>query len=248
VKSTVACGVTFLALAIAPAMIAPAIAADLPVYKAPAAVVVAQNWAGPYVGVQGGYAWGRAEKTDDTPFTTGRYDVRGALVGGTLGYNWQNGSLVYGVETDLAYAWIKGSTIGTDPASGNCVALYCDSEIKALGTLRGRFGVAYQNTFLPYVTGGLAYANVRASEGVPGAFLGSGSDWVVGWTVGAGLEAKVAPNWSVKAEYLYVDLGNHDIFTVTFGGLPFAQRVSTTAHVARVGLNYHFQGPIAARF
>lgn len=216
-------------------------AADLPV-KAPDFVAPAplQTWTGWYVGIAGGAGWGRAEQTDDTPFTSGRYDTSGGIVGGTVGYNWQSGLVVLGLETDLSYAWIKGDTVGTDPFFGNCGASHCESEIRALGTLRGRIGLAWQN-LLPYVTGGLAYANVYGEEGNggPGAF-GSGSTWMAGWTLGGGVEAKFAPNWSAKVEYLYVDLGNKDVFTDNIFGAFFAENLSVTAQIVRVGINYRF--------
>lgn len=205
-----------------------------PVHKAPAAMVVGADWAGFYVGFAGGYGFGQAEQTDPTPFTSGIYDTGGGLIGATLGYNWQSGQTVFGLETDLSYADIKGSTTG----AGNCALPNCESTIRALGTARGRFGLAWKN-LMPYVTGGLAYANLHGSEGVPGAG-GSGSKWVPGWTVGGGIEGILAPNWSAKVEYLYVDLGRHEVFTDVFGGVPSAESLRTTAHIVRVGINYRF--------
>ena len=181
-------------------------AADMPV-KAPA--MTAADWAGWYAGIAGGAGFGQARQTDTSPFSSGRYNTKGAIAGATLGYNWQKGRYVYGIETDLSYANIRGSTVGTDPTFGNCVATHCESAIKALGTLRGRVGMTWKN-LLPYVTGGLAYADLHGAEGtgVPGSFGGSGSKWVAGWTLGGGVEAKLTPKWSGKIEYLYVDLGD----------------------------------------
>jgi outer membrane immunogenic protein len=215
-------------------------AADLPV-KAPAyvlpAAVIAPTWTGLYVGVAGGFGWGRAEQTDPIPFTSGTYKTRGGLIGGTLGYNWQSGPAVFGLETDLSWANIKGSTAGI-PGNG-CALLHCESTMSALGTVRGRLGlVAWQN-LLPYVTGGLAYAKLHGAEGVAG-FGGSGSKWVSGWTIGGGLEGMLTPNWSAKVEYLYVDLGRHKVFNDVFGGLTFPESLRTTAHVLRFGANYRF--------
>jgi len=219
-------------------------AADMPVKTAPpsAATIVAPNWAGFYVGIAGGYGWGRAEQTDATPFSSGSYDTAGGVIGGNLGYNWQSGPVVFGLETDLSYANITGSTVGTDPASGHCnvpvTPPHCDSSIAALGTVRGRVGYTWKN-LLPYVTGGLAYGKLNGSEGVPGTG-GSGSAWAAGWTVGAGLEAALAPNWSAKVEYLYVDLGNPTVFNDVFIGVTVPQSVRTTASIVRLGVNYRF--------
>ncbi len=215
-------------------------AADLPL-KAPALASPAPNWAGFHVGLAGGYGWGRAEQTDATPFTTGTYNTTGGVIGGTVGYNWQFGPTVLGVETDLSYAHITGSTTGTDPVSGPCATLaapHCESTITALGTLRARIGYAWKN-LLPYVTGGLAYAELNGQEGVTGDG-GSGSSWVAGWTIGAGLEAALAPKWTAKVEYLYVDLGNPSVFNDVFVGVPVAQSVRTTASIVRLGVNYRF--------
>jgi outer membrane immunogenic protein len=88
-------------------------AADMALKARPAAAAAAPlpyNWTGVYVGIQGGAGWGHAEDTDATPFDSGRFAVRGGLIGGTLGYNWQLSNVVLGLEGDDAAAWIKGST------------------------------------------------------------------------------------------------------------------------------------------
>jgi outer membrane immunogenic protein len=208
--------------------------------KAPAGFVAAPpTWAGWYAGIAGGGGWGSAEQSDSSPFNSGRFDIDGAIVGGTIGYNWQSGAMVFGLESDLSYAAIKGSTTGTDPFFGPCGGAYCATDIKALGTVRARFGLTWNN-LLPYVTGGLAYANVHGDEGNGGpAAFGSGSSWMAGWTLGAGLEAKFAPNWSAKVEYLYAQMSG-DVFTANVFGVPYSQNNDITAQVVRVGINYHF--------
>lgn len=216
-----------------------AFAADIPV-KAPAVRTVLAPlpvWSGWYAGIAGGGGWGQAEQTDPFPFTSGNYDISGGLVGGTLGANWQSGSVVFGLETDLSWANIEGSTRGIGGACAGAPP-NCESEIRALGTARGRVGLAWNN-LLPYVTGGVAYANLHGAEGVAGAG-GADSKWGAGWTIGTGIEAMLAPQWSAKLEYLYVDLGKHHIFNNTFGGVVAPQSLDVTAHVVRVGLNYRF--------
>jgi outer membrane immunogenic protein len=211
-------------------------AADMPT-KAPAMVpaIAPMTWTGPYVGVAGGYGWGTTRQTDVTPFNSGDYSISGAILGATLGYNWQAGGFVFGVETDLSWASIDGSTTGI---GGGCFGNHCASEIQALGTVRGRLGVAWGN-WLPFIAGGLAYARLHGEEGPP--LGGSDEKWVAGWTIGGGVEAMLAPRWSAKAEYLYVDLGTHGVFTDALGGGARAtENLDTFAHVVRVGLNYHF--------
>ena len=217
----------------------PAVGADMPVKARPqpAAAAYVTSF---YVGVAGGWGWGRSKQTDDTPFSSGSMSdsVNGGLIGGTWGSNWQFGRVVLGLESDMSYARIKGSTVGTDVPSGPCIPPHCEADLRWLGTTRGRVGYAYDRV-LPYVTAGLADGNVRASEGT-GAFPtgGSGSKTVWGWAAGAGVEAVVAPRWTVKLEYLYADLGRHGIFTETFGGIPFTQSVDMRVHTVRIGLNY----------
>jgi outer membrane immunogenic protein len=172
--------------------------------------------------------------------------VKGALIGGTVGYNWQLSNVVLGLEGDGAATWIKGSTVGTLPfPNGNCGGFptpHCDSDLRALGTFRGRVGWAIDR-YLPYVSGGLAVGSLHGHEGdtLAGGAVGDGTKTVTGWTIGGGIEAIICHNWSAKAEYLHVDFGNHAIFndTIPFTGV-FAQHVRYTADIFRVGLNYKF--------
>lgn len=212
-----------------------ACAADLsqPYYKAPPEppVMAPPTWTGFYLGVEGGYGWGRAEQTDATGFSSGRYPVRGGLAGGTLGYNWQVNQAVFGLEGDGSWADINGSTAGR----GGACDQVCSARLDALGTVRGRFGIAFGG-FLPYVTGGLAVGDINGSE----SLLGSGSSTEAGWTAGGGVEAKVSDAWSLKVEYLHADLGNHAIFDNDLGGGAVEQHVKFSTDIVRGGLNYHF--------
>ena len=67
------------------------------------------NWTGFYVGINGGGGWGRSDVSD--PFASGRFNVSGGLVGGTLGYNYQMGQAVLGIEGDIDWSNIRGSSI-----------------------------------------------------------------------------------------------------------------------------------------
>jgi outer membrane immunogenic protein len=194
---------------------ASASAADLPRQrampaKAPAYVSSMYNWTGPYIGLSGGYAWGGSNSAD------------GGLVGGTLGYNFQGGPWVYGLEGDLSYSGIQGS--------GACGATTCETKNHWLGTARGRLGYAMGATgnILPYITGGLAFGDIENS--VTG--VGTVSDTKAGWTLGGGVEAQIAGPWTAKVEYLYVDLGN--------GPSLAGQDSSLHTNIVRAGLNYRF--------
>ncbi len=175
-------------------------AADLgrPVYKAPAYVSPIYTWAGFYIGINGGGAWGNYDY-DFQPPNVG-HDLSGGLVGGQLGYNWEYGPLVFGLETDLDWAGISGSNACPNPGFS------CNAKVDWLGTTRGRLGYSFNGGWLAYVTGGAAYGNVRRESTGPASSL-SQDNTHVGWTVGGGLEYGFARNWSVRAEYLYVDLG-----------------------------------------
>lgn len=243
----------FVAIA-ALAAAAPALGADLPVpqaheyYKAPPPPPVS-TWEGFYIGLEGGGGWGRAEQTDSTGFDSGHFNVSGGLVGGTLGYNWEFNNVVLGLEGDGSWADISGSTGGVGAVCGGGGG-FCSAKLEALGTVRGRLGYAFGNV-LPYVTGGLAVGDLHGAEGGgAGTAFGSGSSTVAGWTVGGGLEWMFMPNWSLKAEYLHVDLGNHAIFTDTLlpplvlAATSASERDRFSSDIFRVGINYHFGGSI----
>jgi len=217
-------------------------AADLaPIYKAPPPVAApADLWSGFYVGVQGGYGFGRAEQSDPY-FNTGWFNANGGLVGVTWGTNWQTGNTVIGVEGDVAWANLKGSTTGPFGSCGGAPP-DCTAELQWFGTSRLRLGYAFGN-WLAYVTGGGAWGTVKGQEGdfSSNGAIGNGSKTRYGWTAGAGVEARINANWSAKVEYLYVDLGKGRVFTDYLGGGYFVgEDVAFKAQVVRVGLNYKF--------
>jgi outer membrane immunogenic protein len=223
-------------------------AADLPV-KAPPMAPAVFSWTGGYGGIAGGYGWGHSDQTDPgliavTPPLPnggdGHFSVNGGLLGGTLGYNLQKGPWVFGLEGDLSWADIAGQSVVCGPSTPTPHP--CGTKLDALGTFRGRVGYAAgaNGNWLLYATGGLAIGDVRGWDSLTPA---SGSDWRAGWTVGAGVETAFAPNWTAKLEYLYVDLGNAQVFNFV-PGVP--ESVSFTANIVRAGINYKFGGPAAA--
>ena len=214
-------------------MAAPSFAADLPrpSYKAqPAYVapyVAAFTWSGFYVGINGGYGWGNSRWTDPgTGVTTGDFRVKGWLGGGTLGYNFQFGSIVAGVEGDIAYAAILGRT------TAFCAAPGCETRNTWLGTARARLGYAF-GSFLPFLTGGAAFGGIRMTP--PGG--PSETKTGFGWTLGAGLEYAFLGNWSAKIEYLYADLGK---VTCSAGTCGVATDVRYRPNLVRAGVNLRF--------
>ena len=232
------------------AISAAANAADLPSRKGPLPVMAAPSaaftWAGSYIGVNLGSGL-------NATTLSGMGQGFGAhFMGGVqLGHNWQFGSgIVAGLETDIAYR---------APASVNSQWLYETSTASGfLGTARVRLGMGLDRA-LVYVTGGLAYGNPAAPKAIIAPWAGyagireaNNGTVQVGWTVGGGLEYAMSPNWSVKGEYLYADLGTKSL---RYGDFPTGWTtwtpVHTKEHVVRAGLNYRFTpwgAPVIARY
>src|SRR5262249_51352309 len=187
-----------LALVVASAMLAPAFAADLniaPIYKAPPAVA---TWAGSYVGVAGGGAWGSAVLRDNATGVeqTPRTNLSGGIVGVTSGFNIQNGNWLLGFEGDISAANKKGSTFEFPPNAA------FSNEVKEqwLSTFRGRVGYARDN-WLVYATAGGALANVANSLVAPPGPIAE-QQWVRGGTAGGGVEVNRSGDGPTKVEYL----------------------------------------------
>src|ERR1043166_9736115 len=252
----------------------PAMAADLPVKAAP--IIPVYEWTGFYVGINGGYSFGRSE-TDFNfpgfPVVSGAFNINGALAGGQAGYNWQFGpKVVVGVEGDLQWARQSGTLeIADGPFCRNislvAVVIACNSSSAALeqrlnwfGTGRLRLGVLPAPYMLLYATGGVAFgefennvtiANVTTVNGVTTGLVtaaGSANNNRICWTVGGGMEYVLRGPWTAKFEYLFVDYGNFSN-TYTLAGVPV---LTTSTHmidnVIRFGLNYRFGGPVVANY
>jgi len=202
-------------------------AADLsrPMYtKAPPMAAPYYNWTGFYIGINGGGGWGSSSWD-----STGSFDTSGGLVGGTIGYNWQTGPWVLGLEGDIDWANIKGTT-----NVPGCVGGGCSSENTWLGTTRGRVGYAFDR-WMPYVTGGVAFGDVDATHsGATGQ-----SSTQVGWTAGAGFEFAVVNNVTAKVEYLHYDLGSFQCGLNCGNGF-VNDNVNFNANVVRGGVNLRF--------
>ena len=195
-------------------------AADLPSRKGPVAAPVylppAFTWTGFYVGANAGYGWGNVNANGWANVG----DLDGFVGGGQVGYNYQMGQFVLGVEADLQ---------GADLSSGNNLGLV-NVKTEYFGTVRARVGVAFDR-FMPYITGGWAYGNVKTS--IPGIGFSSDRSHTGGYAVGAGLEYAVTNNIIAGVEYLYVDLGEKNI-------LGAGTKVGTDFSVVRARLSYKF--------
>jgi outer membrane immunogenic protein len=225
-------------------------AADLKprLLKAPPAPI-GYSWTGCHIGIEGGGAWGTSRHTQADPARpnfglplTDNFNVTGAMLGGTAGCDFQFSQWVLGAEGDLSWTNKKGSSHLIPPF--NPAANTFETSEKWLDTLRARFGVAWDRWLL-FGTGGLAIANETVDLCSPLALsCGSASQNVYGWTLGAGVEYAFSSNWSLKLEYLYVDLGKSHfpeiLAPAVAGGLGFFQGrdVTLTNQIVRVGLNH----------
>jgi outer membrane immunogenic protein len=189
-------------------------------YKAPAYVAPAYaNWSGFYVGLNGGYGFGKSSWSGGG-VSTGDFDVKGAVAGGTLGYNFQTGTWVWGIEGDIDWSGMKGSSLGVE------------TKNDWLGTARGRLGYAGWSNWLPYLTGGAAFGDIKGTAG--GASVTKTN---VGWTAGAGVEYAFLGAWSAKVEYLYADLGKATCPAATCG---VDTDIKFKTNLVRLGVNYRF--------
>jgi outer membrane immunogenic protein len=210
-------------------------AADLgvqPIYKAaPAPVVLPANWTGFYVGAHLGGAWGTKELSD--PFSGKSFlnaGVNGFLGGGQIGYNYQMGWVVLGVEGDLSEADITGSAPFIS-GSGDTFS----SKTDWLATVTGRIGGTVDHALL-YVKGGAAWAHDKYSiDFFPGSALGTETRF--GWVFGGGVEYAFTHNWSGKVEYNYMDFGTKSV-NFCEGTDCEAINVQQRIHAVKVGLNY----------
>ncbi|WP_029876682.1 outer membrane protein [Xanthobacter sp. 126] len=206
-------------------------AADLatryPVKAAPIPVQVF-SWTGFYIG--GNVGWGWADNTYDyTPFASPTYSYspgtsNGFIGGFQLGYNYQfANNVVLGAEADFDWADISSSKTFT--------AAVINQKVDYFGTIRARLGYA-MDRFLPYITGGAAWANLKYTD--PYGFSDSNLKW--GWTAGAGVEYAITNNWTVKAEYLYLGFDNSKTNYANGDQLSVGSNIQT----AKVGVNYKF--------
>jgi outer membrane immunogenic protein len=201
-----------------------ALAADLPTHKAPVApapvYTPAFTWGGLYVGINGGFGYAALGNTNFANPT-------GGVIGGTLGYNYQMGQIVFGVEGDIDAAFMSA---GNSFAFGNT-----NYKVNWLTTERLRLGYAVDRALF-YVTGGYAGVETHASIADNFGYTNSRSDWRSGGAIGGGVEYAFTNNITAKAEYLWLPLEDKTYWTAT----PYTETNHMSVSLARVGLNYKF--------
>ena len=182
-----------------------------------------------YIGINGGYGFGRVNWLDPNTATSGNFNANGGFIGGTLGVNFQASALVFGAEGDVDWSRINGSASNTFcNLSGTC-----QTGNTWLSTLRGRLGVAADRVLI-YGTAGGVFGNVQAlANGV------TETSTKTGWTVGAGVEVAFDDHWSGKIEYLYANFGNATC-TAACGSPALPMTFSLTDNLIRGGINFKF--------
>ncbi|MDI4234491.1 MULTISPECIES: outer membrane beta-barrel protein [unclassified Bradyrhizobium] len=232
---------------------APAVAADLaarPYTKAPPMVAAIYDWSGFYIGVNGGWGSSHNTWTNTSVFGfgvgEGSHDATGGTVGGQLGYRWQAGNWVFGVEGQGNWADFSGSNVSLiAPAVTN------RSKIDAFGLITGQVGYAWNNVLL-YAKGGAAVTNSKHEGSVLGVTLDSVEKTRWGGTVGAGVEFAFAPGWSAGVEYnhLFLDTESHT-FVSPILGVTRIDDIKQDADLVTVRLNYKFGfggAPLIAKY
>jgi outer membrane immunogenic protein len=243
-------------------MALPAAAADLgarPITKAPvAAPIAAYNWSGCYIGANGGGKWGRYSGTvtagvapvvDVFGFPvagvggTGDDFSSGGMGGGQLGCQWQTGAWVFGVEGDIDATSVRETFVAAVPGAIIVPGDAVEFRNRWQASVRGRIGYAWDR-FMIYATGGVAFADVRATlapVGI-GAFVFEDSQTLTGGTVGAGLEYGITDNVSLGVEYRYAKFGHENFTFATLAalGAPVTASSDLTTHEVTARLNWRF--------
>ena len=194
------------------------------------------TWSGVYVGGNIGGAWGHTDADSNAPGAIGfspdqEFDNSGVTGGAQIGYNYQINQFVLGAEADIN--WVDLNDRSDEITVG--VGDFYRTKHDWFGTVRGRAGYAWDRALI-YATGGFAYGNVEDRYVSPVGLNSSTSSTRTGWTVGGGAEYAFTDNWTVRAEYLFVDLGDHRFTSPLVDDVRFDHKFN----VVRAGLNYKF--------
>ncbi len=246
-----------------------AYAADMAVKAPPPPVAAPFSWTGFYIGGNVGGAWGR-DSVSSAECSPGAFAIDCAAVsaatspslrpsgftgGGQIGYNWQTGNTVFGLEADFDYMGLRASQGGTFPfpstlpggPAGPPTTFFSPSTSVStdwLFTARPRIGWVANNALF-YATGGLAVTNQKFNQTLvllpPFVDTSTASTTRAGWAVGGGVELALNQKWSIKGEYLYADfgsIGSAGVLTPASPGLFLTNSAHLTVSIARLGLNY----------
>jgi len=237
-----------------------AFAADMPLLKAPVAAPAGYDWSGIYIGGVVGAGWGTTDTTSGfgpagvgAPLTLQTTSSSGFIGGIEGGSNYQIGKLVVGWEADWLWGGINGTSNSTFGPVGAPVTATIMTNTPWTGTVTSRVGIAHDR-WLAYGKAGVAYEHstftgTASSAAAPGLFSSTGADSRTGWTVGGGLEWAFWNNWSMKAEYDYLDFGNRALLVngaivpaVGAAAIPVTLSPLNNLHVSefKFGVNWKF--------
>jgi outer membrane immunogenic protein len=231
--------------------VSPALAADLGTYtKAPAAVAPIYDWTGVYIGAFGGGGFGNHNVNNGAPNGFANFDAtyssQGGLGGGEIGYNWQSGSVLFGVEADAFWSGISGNDVAAVNAGSFPLVGSTDATTLRWGaTARVRGGVTVDR-FLLFFTGGWAYGDfhhtdINTAALTPAAGTETFTATKSGLTAGGGIAYALTNNVLGKFEYRYYDFGSLGRPSPTNGVTPY--NVTATYSVVTLGLDFKFSGP-----
>jgi outer membrane immunogenic protein len=217
-----------------------AAAADL-ASKAPAHSTY--NWSGAYAGLYTGYSWGDgagAYFAGGSRIETANLNADGFLIGGQAGYNWQFGSVVAGIEGDLAFSNGDGDgNIYTFPGGVGPVAI-THAETNFLGSITGRVGYAADRALF-YAKGGVGFTRLEITDiSNAGFHNANGKESIAGWTLGAGVEYALNNNWTIKSEYQFYRFSPNVTLRDPVGGVFRNYNDDFNIQAIKVGFNYKF--------
>ena len=243
------------------ALMSPALAADLPYAKAPPVTPSVYDWTGVYVGVFGGGGYGNHNVNNATgqavPFAdyTANYSSTGGLAGGEIGYNWQSGAFLVGVEGQLAWSGIKGNDAGQFSAGAFPGVTAVDADnLRWEGALLARAGYTIDR-WMFFFEGGYAFGSIQHTNTPP---VGAGlpvdrfNVSANGLTGGGGVAYAITNNVSAKFEYRYTNFNGYNRPGLTTTGLTVNGQLpyttETTYSVVTLGLDFKFGGPVVAKY
>jgi outer membrane immunogenic protein len=232
-------------------------AADLaarPYTKAPPMIATIYDWSGFYIGANAGGAWSR-KCWDVVPVVAGPllaegcHDATGAVAGGQIGYRWQTGAWVFGLEAQGDWADLTGSRVSQQfiLVPGDATS---NTRVRSFGLFTGQVGYAWNNV-LGYVKGGAAVTEDRYDHRftATNVLFDSARETRWGGVVGVGLEYGFTPNWSVGVEYDHMFMGDRTLnFTNAAGVVSTVDRVRQDVDMVTARINYRFGGPVVARY
>jgi outer membrane immunogenic protein len=235
-------------------LLSPALGADLtPYVKALPVAAPLYDWSGFYVGVFGGGGLGNhnvnnANGPAGFANFTANYESKGALAGGEVGYNWQSGSVLFGIEGDGFWSGIKGDDAAQVAAGAFAIGSVDATKLRSGATLRARGGITVDRLLL-FFTGGWAYGNFLHTNTDPVFGIDQFTAHRSGLAAGGGIAYALTDNLIGKVEYRYYDFGRYSRAgnpLTPNGQLPYT--VDSTYSVVTLGLDYKFGGPILAKY